>query len=72
MTNSGDIPAMSTDADTHDPLCPLTEPCSKEEPSHGFCSRQSTWCIHCGRECLCPLIAEVEERALRRGEASDE
>ena len=62
----------SPNSEHHDPLCLLSDPCGPDDPKHGFCSRQQNWCIHCERECICERIYTVEERALRRGEASDE
>ena len=47
----------------HHDLCFLGEPCSQEVPQHGFCSRQSTMCIHCERECICERLKQAENYA---------
>jgi hypothetical protein len=47
----------------HHDLCFLSEPCSKDVPEHGFCSRQSTFCIHCERECICERLKQAENYA---------
>ena len=47
----------------HHDLCFLGEPCSQEVPDHGFCSRQSTFCIHCERECICERLKQAENYA---------
>ena len=47
----------------HHDLCFLSEPCSKDVPEHGFCSRQSTFCIHCQRECICERLKQAENYA---------
>jgi hypothetical protein len=46
----------------HLPECELTEPCEPDSPKHGFCSRQSTYCIHCERACICERLRACEER----------
>jgi len=48
----------------HLPECELTEPCGLDTPKHGFCSRQSTFCIHCERACLCERLRACEIRSL--------
>lgn len=47
----------------HHDLCFLSEPCSKDVPEHGFCSRQNTICIHCERECICERLKQAENYA---------
>ena len=47
----------------HHDLCFLSDPCSQEVPDHGFCSRQSTFCIHCERECICERLKQAENYA---------
>ena len=47
----------------HHDLCFLGEPCSEQVAEHGFCSRQSTICIHCERECLCERLKQAENYA---------
>ena len=47
----------------HHDLCLLSEPCSQDVPEHGFCSRQSTFCIHCERECICERLKQAENYA---------
>ena len=44
--------------------CELTEPCGTDTPKHGFCGRQSTYCIHCERACICQRLRACEERAI--------
>jgi hypothetical protein len=46
---------------THDPLCPLSWPCSQDEPDHGFCGNSGdfVWCLHCKRDCQCSRIVKV-------------
>lgn len=43
----------------HHDLCFLGEPCSEQVAEHGFCSRQSTICIHCERECICERLKQA-------------
>ena len=47
----------------HHDLCFLGEPCSEQVAEHGFCSRQSTICIHCERECICERLKQAENYA---------
>ena len=47
----------------HHDLCFLSDPCSQEVLEHGFCSRQSTFCIHCERECICERLNQAENMA---------
>ena len=47
----------------HHDVCFLSEPCSQDVPEHGFCSRQSTFCIHCERECICERLKQAENYA---------
>jgi hypothetical protein len=48
----------------HLPECELTEPCSPDTPKHGFCSRQSTYCIHCERACICERLRNSEKQII--------
>jgi hypothetical protein len=48
---------------THDPLCPLEQPC--ERGLHhllAYPSAPPIWCEPCGTECRCALIAQVVKR----------
>ena len=47
----------------HHDLCFLGEPCSEQVAEHGFCSRQSTICIYCERECICERLKQAENYA---------
>ena len=48
----------------HKDLCYLTEPCSQDTPSHGFCSmQQDEYCIHCMRQCICERLTQAENYA---------
>lgn len=46
----------------HLPECEIMEPCSKDTPEHGFCSRQQTYCIHCERACICERLRACTKR----------
>ena len=52
----------------HDPLCPTPECDFGDKGGMGDCAGWDD----CHHDCRCDLIAKVEERALRRGEASDD
>ena len=50
----------------HKPECVLSDPCSADEPRHGFCGNWDTnWCIHCEQECICERIKRAEDRVLK-------
>ena len=52
---------------THDPLCPLSQPCDDEIPEHGYCSTQhGKFCIHCYQWCTCEALKKAEQRMLAK------
>ena len=59
----------------HDPLCPLSQPCSGDVPEHGYCGNALTggyvMCIHCERECRCEEYARVREDERKTSCAED-
>lgn len=53
---------------THDPLCPLTEPCGAGTLRHGYCGlAYQQFCKYCELECACDLI--LRTRADERDQA---
>lgn len=54
----------------HKPECVLSDPCSADEPRHGFCGNSDlSWCIHCEQQCDCDRIKRAEDRV--RAEADE-
>ena len=51
----------------HKPECVLSDPCSADEPRHGFCGHSAPlFCMHCEQQCDCDRIKRAEDRV--RGE----
>ena len=49
----------------HKPECVLSDPCSADEPRHGFCGNSDfVWCMHCEQQCDCERIKRAENRVL--------
>ena len=49
----------------HKPECVLSDPCSADEPRHGFCGNSDlSWCMHCEQQCICDRIKRAEDRVL--------
>lgn len=47
----------------HKPECVLSDPCSADEPRHGFCGNSDlSWCMHCEQLCDCDRIKRAEDR----------
>ena len=47
----------------HKPECVLSDPCSADEPRHGFCGNSDlSWCMHCEQQCICDRIKRAEDR----------
>jgi hypothetical protein len=47
----------------HKPECALSDPCSADEPRHGYCGNSDfNWCMHCEEECDCARINRAEQR----------
>jgi hypothetical protein len=59
---------MSTEADTHDPLCPQAQPCIRTGEHTFNVGPHLPYCSWCGAPCLCQQIAAV--RADERQKAS--
>ena len=54
----------------HKPECVLSDPCSADEPRHGFCGNSDfSWCMHCEQQCDCERIKRTEDRVLAEREA---
>jgi len=63
--NSGPVvPASSRSHDTaatsgnHDPLCPLADDC-RRAAGHVENQARATYCVWCGQDCECDLIARI-------------
>lgn len=47
----------------HKPECVLSDPCSADEPRHGYCGFSvPLHCIHCEEWCDCDRIKRAEDR----------